>query len=230
MIERQAYPLAINTYVSRSREAKEELTSNENALQDMQQITSLLNFSQMLCERGIDGVLQLCKEVTAITQGRAHLCLGMHLKRDQLSSTARLTFPVQFGQSVYGTLMISADVSNADTSAMSLASAHLLTQMCSWLLHTFEQSAFIQYQRKNLDYFINGPLTRREQEVLSLICCGHNRDQIAEILCITPATVGKHFQHIYDHLGVHCEHDVLLVAYMVGLFSPFKNFAEREIF
>ncbi|GCE31284.1 hypothetical protein KDA_67680 [Dictyobacter alpinus] len=223
--------MAINPYVSsnrRTREAHEELVVSENVLQDMQQITALLNFSQMLCEQGIDGIARLCREVTVITQGRAQLSLGMHMKRVHTTSSARLTFPVQFGQSVYGTLKILADPLNAELPAMSLAAAQLLAQVCSSLLHNFEQAAFIQCQCKDLNYFINGSLTKREQEVLSLICYGHNRDQIAEILCITPATVGKHFQHIYDHLGVHCEHDALLAAYMVGLFSPFNTLDERE--
>ena len=60
--------------------------------------------------------------------------------------------------------------------------------------------------------------TRREREVLDLMCRGNNQDAIAEKLCVSPATVGKHRQHIYEQLGVHCERDAILVAYQAGLF------------
>lgn len=52
-----------------------------------------------------------------------------------------------------------------------------------------------------------------------LMCLGHDQKSIADKLYISPATVGKHRQHIYEQLGVHNEHDALLAAYHLGFFS-----------
>ena len=60
-----------------------------------------------------------------------------------------------------------------------------------------------------------------------LLCRGYNRREIADILCIALATVGKHLQHIYEQLGVHSEHDAILAAYQIGLFSLVN---QRELF
>ena len=47
-----------------------------------------------------------------------------------------------------------------------------------------------------------GPLTPRELEVLSWLERGKTNADIAAILNIRPATVGKHLEHIYPKLGV----------------------------
>jgi two-component system nitrate/nitrite response regulator NarL len=46
-------------------------------------------------------------------------------------------------------------------------------------------------------------ITPREREVLQLSATGHTRQQIAETLSVTAATVKTHFEHIYKKLGVH---------------------------
>ena len=45
-------------------------------------------------------------------------------------------------------------------------------------------------------------LTARENEVLFWLSRGKTNRDIAEILEIKPATVGKHLEHIYPKLGV----------------------------
>jgi DNA-binding NarL/FixJ family response regulator len=45
-------------------------------------------------------------------------------------------------------------------------------------------------------------LTQREREVLALAAEGKSNREIAEQLWITPATVRKHLEHVYDKLGV----------------------------
>ena len=45
-------------------------------------------------------------------------------------------------------------------------------------------------------------LTKREIEVLFWLSCGKTNRDIAAILEIKPATVGKHLEHIYPKLGV----------------------------
>ena len=46
------------------------------------------------------------------------------------------------------------------------------------------------------------PLTRREQEILSLIAAGRSNQQIAEMLYIAPGTVRVHVHTIIQKLGV----------------------------
>jgi len=206
---------------------RESIESADFSLYDIQQVTKLLSFAQVLCEKGFDGIEQLCNEVQYITQERAYLLLNRQRTRVQVPSVPCLSIPVQFGQSTYGTLCVDFDPHRAEEPALPMAVAQLLTQVCGWLLHTFEQSAFLQGQYKKLEYYVHGSLTRREHEVLMLLCRGYNRREIADILCIALATVGKHLQHIYEQLGVHSEHDAILAAYQIGLFSLVN---QRELF
>lgn len=46
------------------------------------------------------------------------------------------------------------------------------------------------------------PLTAREREILGLVSEGATNGEIAERLWITPGTVRKHLEHVYDKLGV----------------------------
>lgn len=55
-------------------------------------------------------------------------------------------------------------------------------------------------------------LTAREVEVLRLMCEGHGTAGIAERLCISPATVCNHVQHILRKLGAHSRIEALAIA------------------
>lgn len=191
-------------------------------LDDLQLVSHLLHFGQVLCEQVQDNVARrLCKEVKLISQDRAQLHLGRQrtLRRVQLPQEILITLPVQFRHILYGTLCITADAQHLAEPAIPLPIAQLMAQACSWLLYSLDQANFLYTQCQNLEYQIHAPLTKRESEVLSLMCRGHSKDKISVMLHITAATVGKHRQHIYEQLGVHCERDALLVAYHTGLFS-----------
>ena len=45
-------------------------------------------------------------------------------------------------------------------------------------------------------------LTEREAEVLRLAVSGLSNRQMAEVLYVSPKTVGNHLQHIYEKIGV----------------------------
>ncbi len=45
-------------------------------------------------------------------------------------------------------------------------------------------------------------LTRKEREVLALVSQGKTNAEIGKILSISPRTVGKHLEHIYQKVGV----------------------------
>jgi DNA-binding CsgD family transcriptional regulator len=48
----------------------------------------------------------------------------------------------------------------------------------------------------------NGPLTLREGEILHWVGSGKTNTEIAWIMTISPRTVQKHLEHIFDKLGV----------------------------
>ncbi|MDY0048704.1 MAG: helix-turn-helix transcriptional regulator, partial [Thauera propionica] len=46
------------------------------------------------------------------------------------------------------------------------------------------------------------PLTQREMDVLEWVARGKTNRDVAEILGMSPRTVNKHLEHIYEKLGV----------------------------
>lgn len=207
---------------STTRNQQEASRSEAGMLADIELVVHLLHLGQALCEQVMDNVARrLCQEVKLISQDRAQLYLGRQhtLRRVKLPPGTLVTLPVQFRHIIYGTLCIAADPRHAAEPAILLPVAQLMAQACSWLLYSLDQANFLYTQCQNLEYQVHGPLTKREREVLSLMCRGHSKEKISSVLHITPATVGKHRQHIYEQLGVHCERDALLVAYHTGLFS-----------
>jgi len=45
-------------------------------------------------------------------------------------------------------------------------------------------------------------LSGRQAEILGLVAGGRTNADIVAILCISPRTVQKHLEHVYDRLGV----------------------------
>lgn len=60
------------------------------------------------------------------------------------------------------------------------------------------------------------PLSEREREVLRHLAAGHTTRQIADVLCISTATVRNHIQHILAKLGAHTRLEALAIAYHPG--------------
>ena len=139
-------------------------------------------------------------------------------KRICLPPDTHSHFALQFGKIIYGTLYVRKQSDQADVPAFPLTLAHYLARICGWLLYTCEQSMFIwSYQQPELS--TSDTLTKREREVLTLMCRGYGLEDIARALTITAATVTKHKQHIYNQLGVHNVRDALHVSYHCGLVS-----------
>jgi DNA-binding NarL/FixJ family response regulator len=155
------------------------------------------------------------------TQGQARLVLP-----GQDSSTGRpapfpvsVSIPVRFRNRIYGTLEIAADSAHPAPPALPLPVAQLQSHTCGSLLYTLELTAYIEGQCQRFDYQDPEHLTKREQEILELICQGDDRDIIATKLQIAPATVDTHRKRIGEKLGLHCERDIPLAAYRAHLFS-----------
>ena len=199
--------------------------TTRTSLEDYTQlIVDLLSFCQTLCKQTHGVGEHLCKEVMRATQGRARLSLPF-----QGSSTGRhahfpvsVSFPVRFCNRIYGTLDIAPDSAHPAFPALPLSVAQLLAHTCGSLLYSLEMSAFIEGQCQRLDCQIPGHFTKREREVLDLICRGYDQQTIATKLHIATATVGTYRKRIYEKFGVHSERDIPLAAYRTNLFSIFE--------
>jgi DNA-binding CsgD family transcriptional regulator len=47
------------------------------------------------------------------------------------------------------------------------------------------------------------PLSERERAVLALVAEGKTNGEVAAVLCVSPRTVGKHLEHVFEKLDVH---------------------------
>ena len=54
-------------------------------------------------------------------------------------------------------------------------------------------------------------LSRREQQVVALICLGYKQNEIAKILVIAPQTVKKHLQGIFNKFTLRSSKELRLV-------------------
>jgi DNA-binding CsgD family transcriptional regulator len=55
-------------------------------------------------------------------------------------------------------------------------------------------------------------LSRRQSEVLALVATGATNNEIAVLLNVSPRTVKKHLEHIYDRLGVRTRTSAATIA------------------
>ncbi len=66
-------------------------------------------------------------------------------------------------------------------------------------------------------------LTRRETEVLGLVASGKANQEIADLLYISPLTVRKHLEHIYEKLGVESRTGAVARVLEFSLFLDHKS-------
>lgn len=197
----------------------------------MQYFVQLLPVGQRLREQTHGVGERLCEEVALVTHGGAQLVLhrrGLAQGAQLPPPSQAVSFPVQFGDLNYGTFYVALDPAQPTRPLIPARVADALAQLCSMLLYTFEVSALLQAQYQHLEQHIHELLTKRQREVLALLCRGYDREEIAKALRIAPATVDTHRQHIYEHLGAHNERDVLLAAYQAGLFSPLEDISGKH--
>jgi DNA-binding CsgD family transcriptional regulator len=63
------------------------------------------------------------------------------------------------------------------------------------------------------DVAVNSSLTPREGEVYALLVQGLDQAEIADLLVISPNTVGTHIEHILGKLGVRSRAQAVALAY-----------------
>lgn len=162
-----------------------------------------------------------------VTQGCAQLVLqhrGLAQGAQIPSPSQAVSFPVQFGNLNYGTFYVAFDPAQPTHPLIPAKVADSLAQLCAMLVYTLEVSALLQAQYQHLEQHAYESLTKRQREVLTLLCHGYDQETIAQKLSIVPKTVAKHREHIYERLGIHRKSDVLLAAYLAGLYSPIEAF------
>ena len=79
------------------------------------------------------------------------------------------------------------------------------------VLAEFVNAGQAQISRDNYAGVEWDSLTRREQEVLALVCLGQRNYEIAEILGITNETVKTHLQHIFLKFKLRSRKDLRLL-------------------
>lgn len=67
------------------------------------------------------------------------------------------------------------------------------------LLQPHLNGAYQQHQQRRTE---QSPLTQRQWQVLHCLADGHSTDQVAAAMCVSPSTVRKHLENIYQRLGV----------------------------
>ena len=184
----------------------------------------LLTVSENLCGQRQDVQQRLSQEVAFVTQQKVSLLFHTQSGRQQWAKTYGLNIPVSFGNVVYG-MLVTHIQDDTLQHALPPSLAQMIASLCGSILYTCELSWFVQEasQKNTLhDYatVTRSTFTRRQWEVLQLICQGYTREQIIQRLSIAPSTLQKHRQVIYNHLHVNNEYEIPLVAYQMGLYSP----------
>jgi DNA-binding CsgD family transcriptional regulator len=187
----------------------------------IQLIEGLLSLGQTVYQQIHEVGASLCQEVMRATQEKARLLLpGRDLSAgEHISFPVFVSFPVQFRNRIYGRLDVAPDSEHPGSPALPLPMAQLLAHTCGSLLYALELTAFMEGQCQRLDFQVPVRLTKREQEVLELICHGYSQQLIAAKLQIALTTADTHRKRICEKLGVHSERDIPLAAYRANLVS-----------
>lgn len=72
--------------------------------------------------------------------------------------------------------------------------------------------SLIRFGAKEQEQAVDYGLTKRETEILEQLAAGRNYQEIAENLFISPSTVRKHIENIYQKLQVHNKVEAFQVA------------------
>lgn len=128
--------------------------------------------------------------------------------------------PLQYGGRYYGELVSAVDPARPATSLIPLERVRVVANMCGWLIYSLEVAALL---KKQVAFQQLEPLSRRERDVLLLMSQNVDARTIAARLDITPATVKKHRENIYRHLGVNTVPDAVLTGFLMAHYSPLAS-------
>ena len=171
-------------------------------------------------------VERLCQEIIDASQGQVQIILQRYQRQPAQTTSftehAWLSLPVEHAGRSYGKLEIAPDPTRPDRPVLPYQKAQIVAMSCAFILYSLETAAYFQ---REYPVPVSQPvaLTPREQEVLELICRGHQRKKIAIMLHITPATVAKICENMYPQLGVRTERAAIAAAFRLGLSFPIEH-------
>lgn len=165
---------------------------------------------------------RFCREVTALSRGRARLLLWDQREERTALATApvvRVKLPVECRGITYGELFVICEPRNPTRPAISYEISVRLAKVCGELLHVLEEGALLSClgQRLRLTR-TNKSLSRSQLDVLRHMAMGEDNEAIARSLDITVATVETHRCAIYTRLGVHGPLEAVLAGHRLGLY------------
>jgi DNA-binding CsgD family transcriptional regulator len=181
---------------------------------------------QQLHGQSTDVVERLCQEIMDASQAQVQLVLQKYqYQPSQMLSFpehGKLSLPVIHAGRTYGRLEIGPDPTRPGQPVLTYHKMQLLAIHCAFILYSLETAAYFQREYP-LPVKLPVSLTPREQEVLGLMCRGHQRKHIASMLHIKPATVGKICEKMYPRLGVSTEREAIAAAFRLGLSFPVEH-------
>jgi DNA-binding NarL/FixJ family response regulator len=100
--------------------------------------------------------------------------------------------------------------------------APLSPSIAAYVLHYLRRQQDHIEPQENIKPELSNPglLSDREVELLHLLARGCNNRQAAEILCVSPHTVGDYVKSIYRKLGVSRRGEALVRAFRSGILRP----------
>jgi|SRR5579883_244858 DNA-binding CsgD family transcriptional regulator len=181
-----------------------------------------MNLDGMSGKVRADFPARLCREVVSCTQGRVTLLLT---KPDdggalEMSMDAeKQALPVQFGRETYGTLIFVLSQQEHALQEQEFAGTRSIAKTCAELLRHFELASMVFIASPLPGQLAIASLTRRQLQVLRLICQGWSEPEIARQLHLRLSTVEKHRQQAYNKLGATNHLDARRIAFRARLFS-----------
>lgn len=163
---------------------------------------------------------RLCREVAYSTQERIRLFLSDDPAALQISPDAgKQTLLVRFGLQTYGSLIFPLFQQEPALQEQELAGTRSIAKTCAELLRHFDLASLVFNASHSPDQLAVRSLTRRQLQVLRLICTGCSEPEIARQLHIRLSTVEKHRQQAYNKLGAANALDARCIAFRARLFS-----------
>jgi len=168
-------------------------------------------------------LLRLQQEVASATYD--HVFLLFSGERPPPSFASARKIPLCFENTTYGMVLLRLH-ENRVQDALPASTVLLIASLCGFLLHTCELAWIVhEHGYRNISVqehraISRADFTKRQWEVLHCICQGETKEHIQQKLHITASTLQKHRQALYTLLRVKSEHEILITAFRLKLFSP----------
>ena len=104
---------------------------------------------------------------------------------------------------------VQGDFTDRELFMLQLLVEHLNARFYSELAGEAEPAGDHQLQKSAMRY----GLSERETEIVALITSGMSNDAVSEALSITPNTLKKHLQHIYEKTGIHSRNRLVSLCF-----------------